>query len=224
MLHIKKAKVTREFNGLYQLRYQVLCQEKGLLNPEDYPDHKEKDAFDSFAVHFIAQDESDQIIGTVRLILDSHTPDGLPIIDHPGLYNKDFSTLWCAEVSRLAVKKDCHEMKVYLGLFRAIYHYCETLRISSFMLNIEPEYFYFLEKMGFLLEPLGKPDQHLGYVTIPVRWNLSDAAGSLRLRNPSVYDWLRNDPTLVPDNDNLFISEKIASYSIDNHTVTIARG
>ena len=91
---------------IYRLRYEVYALEFGFENPNDFPDKLEKDAFDPYSVHFIALNEDDDIIGTVRLILNSEK--GFPI-EHASEIT-DFhdkpSPDKLTEVSRLAVSKN----------------------------------------------------------------------------------------------------------------------
>ncbi len=59
-----------------RLRYEVYCLETGMLDPERYPAGRERDQYDAFSVQLAAK-HGDQVVGTVRLILDS--PVGFPL-------------------------------------------------------------------------------------------------------------------------------------------------
>jgi N-acyl amino acid synthase of PEP-CTERM/exosortase system len=90
---------------IYRLRYEVYAMEFGFENPYDFPDKLERDDYDAHSVHFIALNEDDDIVGTVRMILNSEK--GFPI-EHAakitrfkGKPEPDKIT----EISRLAVAK-----------------------------------------------------------------------------------------------------------------------
>lgn len=72
-IRVEIAQTPEEFETIYQLRYEIYCHEIHSLNPNDYPDKKEKDWFDQHSVHLIAKVGS-RIIGTLRLI--KNTPRG----------------------------------------------------------------------------------------------------------------------------------------------------
>ncbi len=90
---------------IFRLRYEVYALEFGFENPEDFPDKFEKDGYDQYSVHFVSLNEDDDVIGTVRMILDS--PKGFPV-DHAaaitGFSDKPESR-FITEISRLAVSK-----------------------------------------------------------------------------------------------------------------------
>jgi N-acyl amino acid synthase of PEP-CTERM/exosortase system len=58
------------YESLYSLRYQVYCHEAHFLNPDLFSEGLEYDEFDPVSKHFLARnpDNSDEIVGTVRLV------------------------------------------------------------------------------------------------------------------------------------------------------------
>ena len=100
----------------YKLRYDVLCQEKGLASfaAVNYPDGLEKDIYDERSDHYLIRHiESDSYVGTVRLILDDDS-DGLmafPLIKN-ALDHIDMKAIGpvrnsqIAEISRLIITKE----------------------------------------------------------------------------------------------------------------------
>lgn len=94
-----------EKHEIYRLRYEVYALEFGFENPYDFPDKLEKDSYDPYSIHFIALNEDNEIIGTVRMILNSKK--GFPV-EHASEIN-DFndkpSPELITEISRLAVSK-----------------------------------------------------------------------------------------------------------------------
>nr|WP_319393010.1 PEP-CTERM/exosortase system-associated acyltransferase [uncultured Desulfobacter sp.] len=90
---------------VFRLRFEVYAREFGFENPHDFPDKLENDEYDDSSVHFVALNEEGEVIGTVRMILDS--AKGFPV-EHAsnitGFKDKpDPSRI--TEVSRLAVSK-----------------------------------------------------------------------------------------------------------------------
>ena len=100
---------TDRLQDSYALRYQVYCEEKGFLPPENYPDGLETDPYDDVSVHVAAFDKEGGMAGTVRLVCWSDM--GFPMFDHCDLFpdyeylrnRTDFSLHFYAELSRLAV-------------------------------------------------------------------------------------------------------------------------
>ncbi len=90
---------------VFRLRYEVYALEFGFENPYDFPNKLEKDEFDDHSAHFVALNQNDEVIGTVRMILDS--PKGFPV-EHASEIT-DFkdkpAPRHITEVSRLAVSK-----------------------------------------------------------------------------------------------------------------------
>ena len=96
----------------FALRYQVYCEERGFLDPTQYPAHIESDAYDETSVHFIGRHRFRYTAaGTARLVLPSH--QGFPLQTHCD-FNREFSFIQepghpalrdYAEISRLAVSK-----------------------------------------------------------------------------------------------------------------------
>jgi len=90
---------------IYRLRYKVYVEEWGFEKPEEHPDGLETNEYDKTSVHFVTKDAEGQIVGTVRLILNS--PIGFPIERYCGIdINKnDISREKIVEISRLAISK-----------------------------------------------------------------------------------------------------------------------
>ena len=95
----------------YRVRFQVYCLERGLLASQNYPDHRETDAFDSSAVHVLARHKKGQTAGTLRFVL--HSPLGFPLQQHC-TFDDAFAYLrdpaspvleTYSEISRLAISK-----------------------------------------------------------------------------------------------------------------------
>lgn len=97
---------------VYQLRYQVYCQETGFEDPARFPDQLERDRFDEYSVHSLLRHQETGIYaGTVRLILPrTDLNKCFPIQDvatHPIFLDRKLLP-WSkvSEVSRFALSKD----------------------------------------------------------------------------------------------------------------------
>lgn len=100
-----KVKAEELLKALYRLRYQIYVEELGFEKPQDHPKGYETDAYEPMSIHFAALNESDDVIGTLRLIL--HSEKGFPIehaadLTFLGVKPKPYQI---AEISRLAVSK-----------------------------------------------------------------------------------------------------------------------
>lgn len=92
-------------NQIFRLRYEVYALEFGFENPYDFPDKLEQDEYDAHSIHFAALNEYDEVIGTVRMILDSEK--GFPVEQASEItdFKDKPAPKYITEVSRLAVSK-----------------------------------------------------------------------------------------------------------------------
>ncbi len=90
--------------AIYQLRHQVYVEEYGFEHPEDHPDGLEMDAYEPHSISLAVLDDTDMVIGTVRLVL--HSPQGFPIehaVPHLDFIGDKPAPCYIAEISRLAI-------------------------------------------------------------------------------------------------------------------------
>lgn len=66
---VRRAQTPEEIEAIYALRYGVYCHEIKSLKEEDYPDGKERDRFDPYAMHFMARNRQ-ELTGCIRLLPD----------------------------------------------------------------------------------------------------------------------------------------------------------
>jgi N-acyl amino acid synthase of PEP-CTERM/exosortase system len=90
---------------IFRLRYEVYSLEFGFENPYDFPNKLETDEYDDHSVHFVSINEYDEVIGTVRMILDSEK--GFPVEHASEItgFKAKPAPKHITEVSRLAVSK-----------------------------------------------------------------------------------------------------------------------
>jgi len=99
-------------NKSYQLRYKIYCKEVKYLDPENYSQEKEIDQYDAHSIHFAAVDKDDNVLGTIRLVLDSEL--GFPLEKYCPEYDNSkicFPRSQLAEISRLTVDKSFRRRK-----------------------------------------------------------------------------------------------------------------
>ena len=103
---VKKVEDARELKKVQRLRYKVYCDEWGFERHEDNPGGIENDIYDKSAAHFSAKNSEGDVVGTIRLILDS--PEGFPIEQHCDIQIEKYKLKreGLAEISRLAIRKD----------------------------------------------------------------------------------------------------------------------
>lgn len=89
--------------GVYRLRYQVYVDEFGYEHEGDHPDGLETDEWDPFSIHMAALNPEGEVIGTIRLVLNS--VGGLPTLNAVAPFYQDRNprSRHIGEVSRLAV-------------------------------------------------------------------------------------------------------------------------
>ena len=92
-------------DGVFRLRYQVYVDEFGYEHAGDHPDGKETDEWDPFSIHMAALNPEGDVIGTIRLVLNSIS--GLPTLKAVAPYYQDKNpqSRHIGEVSRLAVAR-----------------------------------------------------------------------------------------------------------------------
>ncbi len=90
--------------GVFRLRYQVYVDEFGFEHAGDHPDGKEIDEWDPFSIHMAALNPEGDVIGTIRLVLNSTA--GLPTLNAVAPFYRDRNpqSRHIGEVSRLAVR------------------------------------------------------------------------------------------------------------------------
>jgi N-acyl amino acid synthase of PEP-CTERM/exosortase system len=92
-------------DGVFRLRYQVYVDEFGYEHAGDHPEGREMDEWDPLSIHMAALNTEGEVIGTIRLILNSEY--GLPTLNvsAPFFQDRNPRSKFIAEVSRLAVAR-----------------------------------------------------------------------------------------------------------------------
>ncbi len=99
----------KEQEKIFKLRYKVYCQEWGFDNHVDHSSRIITDKYDEHAIHFVAKDDAQKIVGAIMIILNSS--EGYPTenycelnLDKDGLPRDSL-----AEISRLVIHRDCRK-------------------------------------------------------------------------------------------------------------------
>jgi N-acyl-L-homoserine lactone synthetase len=96
-----------DLKRIYQLRYEVYCLECGFLPSEQHVSGLESDHYDPHVVHFMAQNEQGEIVGTLRLVQPA-PHQAFPYEEHCKALHEGIilpPRAECGEVSRLVVRK-----------------------------------------------------------------------------------------------------------------------
>lgn len=178
---------------VFRLRYQVYCKECNFIKEEDYPDGLEKDKYDPYSIHFVAQD-SYGVIGASRLILDSEV--GFALEEHCNgnlrIDRDSFSREKLAEISRLVISKSYRRRKddglyyspefneqwrdsemrglvsrirpMAFGIYREIYQESKRKGIAYWYAVMEKSLHLLLHMHGFIFESIGEEIDYYGPV------------------------------------------------------------
>jgi len=100
-------------NAIYQLRYKTYVEELGFEKAEDHLDGYEIDEYDSHSIHFAALNENQEVIGTLRMILNSEKGFPLERAAKTTFIGERPASDKIIEISRLVVSKDPVGLKEY---------------------------------------------------------------------------------------------------------------
>ncbi|MBK8576338.1 MAG: PEP-CTERM/exosortase system-associated acyltransferase [Elusimicrobia bacterium] len=97
------AATEEKVNQVFQLRYRSYAEDFQLIDPILLPERRERDLYDPWSLHAVAFDGGNQMVGTVRLVLNSSL--GLPCLEAADADEKNrlASSKKVAELSRLAL-------------------------------------------------------------------------------------------------------------------------
>jgi len=93
-------------NAIYRLRYKVYVEEVGFEKAEDHLDGYEIDEYDSHSIHFAALNENQEVIGTIRMILNSEKCFPIERAAKITFIGERPAPDKIIEISRLVVSKD----------------------------------------------------------------------------------------------------------------------
>jgi phosphatidylethanolamine/phosphatidyl-N-methylethanolamine N-methyltransferase len=173
-----RAESREDLEKAWRLRYQVYCLELGFE-----PANKsglEHDKYDEYAINFLAVDENNGAVGTIRLV--HNNPIGFPMdSDFPLTdYMKTHGISRALEIGRFAINKsvsrDAH-ITIALGLFKCLYDYCcETGTYDIFAVtNPKTMEKYGMAGVNVIGEPFRYSKPLSGGLWVPVHANIRAA-------------------------------------------------
>jgi len=145
-----------------QLRYQVYCVERRFLNPDDYPDQRERDEFDRHSLHLGVLSPDGALLATARLVKVNLI--GLPLFRHCTVYPRERELFQestrVAEISRLCVSRSLRARhlgaaSVTISLYRAIYQASKRNGFTHWLVATE-------QSLQRLLSSLKVPFREIG--------------------------------------------------------------
>ena len=203
---------------IYQLRYQIYCQERGFLPTADYPDGLESDPYDAQAAHFCSFNLKNELVGYVRLV----RPNGLqtfPFQSHCPILLEGVTLpppLESGEVSRLMVHPNYrrrrgdtmagvnlqsekgtpeHEMRsqspqILLSLYRQIYGFSRTDGVRYWYAAMERYLAQVLIHLDFGFHQIGLQTDYYGPVS-PYLADLYETEKRVGKSHPELLDWMQ---------------------------------
>ncbi len=194
MLEFRQVRSDAQMREVQRIRYEVYCQEKGFLNPCDYPDGLEQDEYDSRSVHFVAvetDDGQEKILGTLRLIKPSSL--GFPAARHFSLSRPISNPENTLELSRLIVVKEARRLSVHIlmGLSKEVYLYSREQGVSDLYAILEEPLLKLLRRLGLPFNEVGETQWYLNSSNTPVHLSISDAESVLAANNAFFFAYLQ---------------------------------
>jgi N-acyl amino acid synthase of PEP-CTERM/exosortase system len=203
---------------VYELRYEVYCQEYGFLPESHYPDRCERDEHDARALHFCAFNLKHELVGYVRLVqadalklfpFQRHCP---LLFGHTALPESSRAL----EISRLMVRKTyrkratdvyagghpsfkgftpahesrSHSPQILLSLYRQIYLYSLQHGVQYLYAAMARSLAHIMGRMNFGFQQLGPPTDYYGVVT-PYLANIRETEILVAHKNQALLAWLR---------------------------------
>jgi N-acyl-L-homoserine lactone synthetase len=153
--------------AVWRLRYEVYCLETHFLEPGEFPDHQERDAFDDHATHFAIMDGGGAIVAGLRLVRNN--PLGFPLERHARSLSDYFRGLprsRTMELSRFVVSKEHRIRQFHLmaALFRCAMVEGIQRGAEYALAAMEPGLCRLLKRFGYEFVEIGEPMEYYGNV------------------------------------------------------------
>jgi len=163
---------SRLMEAHYRLRYQVYCVERGFLDSNNYPDRREQDEFDRFAVHVGVVDRDDTLIACARLVRVNMA--GLPLFRHCQVFPHETELYHegnrVAELGRLCISRSLRRRRdgsdaIAVSLYRAVYQASKRNGFTHWLVATEPSLQRLLNNFGVPFRAIGPTTDYFGAVT-----------------------------------------------------------
>jgi len=193
---------------IFRLRYEIYVEECKFIHKDTCPEGKETDKFDPYSIHFAALDQNENLVGALRLVVDS--PFGFPLEEKADyslpLEKHNFFRNNIAEISRLVISKKYRcglwsknrktfvrkhfrdglkEFKskispILFGLYDVGYRVCKERDITYWIAAMEHSLLRLVKENGFIFYSLGEPIEYYGKV-LPCISLLEEIEGNLQI-------------------------------------------
>lgn len=203
---------------VFELRYQVYCQECGFLPADNYPDRCEIDSHDARSVHFCAFNLRDELVGYVRMVRPDRTLS-FPFQDHyhdllagatlvPASQAVEISRLMVIQAYRrrrgdvlagVTLEEEPplagpdlrdHTPQILFSLYRQMYAYSLAHSTRYWYAAMERPLARALGQMGFGFSQIGPQIDYYGPVALYVG-DLRQLEVQVGQHNPALMTWLR---------------------------------
>lgn len=128
-------------------------------------------AFDEKAVYIIAENETGEIVGTLRITYG--WPGKILELWQGRLYTAQQQLIASAkkgkqfEIGALAVRKDQASFKIAEGLYRTAYYYCVDAGLEYGLISMDQRALRALDMVGWNIVSIGHPLEYMGSITVP---------------------------------------------------------
>ena len=203
---------------IYELRYEVYCEEYGFLPAKNYPNRCEMDEFDARSLHFGAFNLRHELVGYVRLV-QADAQREFPFQNHCKLLFEAARLPEAArtlEISRLMVRKNyrrragdilagvrqsfkgltpehdhrSNSPQILLSLYRQIYSYSRQHGIHYWVAAMERSLARIMGRMNFGFRQLGPPTDYYGVVA-PYLANIRETEFLIGQKNQALLAWMQ---------------------------------
>lgn len=204
-----------ELEDTFRLRYRVYCEERAFERIEDHPDGLEVDKYDAYSVHFASYNTAGQMVGTVRIILNSE--EGFPIEKYCQLYEDRpvCDRARVGEISRLALSKDVRRRaedayiydgvgkepveflspvedrrrrhEIVVSMYKLLYIESKKSGVTHWYTVMSKGLHMLLGRLGIVFRPIG-PEQYYHGLRTPYIGEIREIEENVKRLNPAFYE------------------------------------
>lgn len=172
---------------IYRFRYNMYCIKYKFLDPENYPDQKEIDEYDTHSVHLAVIDNFDNIIGTARLIKNIKT--SLPTEKEYNLKEvvDKIRSNGIAEISRLVIDDKYKKTFVFFDLIKTLYKYSRKHDINYWLCSVEEWLYNYIKSFFGEIKLLSKQKFIFNTWNYPCLIDIEEFQKSLKRKSKLLY-------------------------------------
>ena len=203
---------------VFELRYQVYCQECGYLPADNYPDRREIDRYDANSAHFCTFNLRDELVGYVRMVHPDQA-EAFPFQDYchdllpgatlaPATQAAEISRLMVTQAYRrrrgdvlagLTVEEEPpqagpdlrdHTPQILFSLYRQMYAYSLAHGTRYWYAAMERSLARALGQMSFTFTQIGPLTDYYGPVALYLG-DLRQLEAQVGQHNPALMAWMR---------------------------------